>query len=118
MKRTSGLCLLLLVAVLLFGCAQSQALEEGETGSVTLNATVLEVYDSGGLLAQCTSSGTGLAVGAHFTVEAQLTTGEALPSLKRGDRIQVVFDGGIAETEPAQLLTVYQVRLLENGGEG
>ena len=51
MKRTLTLLFSLCVALLLFGCAGSEE-PSGEAGTPSFNATVLEVYESGGCLVE------------------------------------------------------------------
>ncbi|MDY2933450.1 MAG: hypothetical protein SOT05_05120 [Anaerovoracaceae bacterium] len=59
----------------------------------------------------------GIPAGEEFHVTTDVVAGNGAPEMKVDDNIRVVFNGGIMESDPLQLGTVYAIYLLDENGE-
>ena len=117
MKRTLTLLFSLCVALLLFGCAGSEE-PSGEAGTPSFNATVLEVYESGGCLVEPFADEEAVLRSAdRLTLGGKTLEENGFSGLAVGDGIRIEYDGTILETYPAQLAAVYSVCPLDENGE-
>lgn len=104
MKRF--LCLFLTLAVLfsLNACG-------GETADrVTFQATVLEADESGFLVEPVAGSA---ELNSSDRIIIPMTTMESSHEPEVGDTLEIVYNGDIAESYPAQINTVYSIRVVE-----
>ena len=106
MKRALIMLLSLCVALLLFGCAGSEG-PSGEARKPSFNATVLEVYESGGCLVEPFADEEAVLRSAdRLTLGGKTLEENGLSGLAVGDGIRIEYDGTILETYPAQLAAV------------
>ncbi|MCD8333912.1 MAG: hypothetical protein LUC35_00885 [Clostridiales bacterium] len=104
MKRF--LCTLLTVAVLLSLTACG-----GETSNrVTFQATILEADESGFLVEPVAGSA---ELNSSDRIVVPMTAMESSPEPEAGDTLEIVYNGDIAESDPAQITTVYSIRVVE-----
>ncbi|MCD8353631.1 MAG: hypothetical protein LUC47_04905 [Clostridiales bacterium] len=104
MKRF--LCMLLTLAVLfsLTACG-------GETTDrVTFRATILEADESSFLVEPVAGSAER---NSSDRIVVPMTEMAASPEPEVGDTLEIVYNGDIAESDPAQINTVYSIRVVE-----
>ncbi len=106
MKRF--LCIVLTLAALfsLTACG-------GETTErVTFQATILEADECGFLVEPVAGSE---ELNSADRIVVPMTAMESSPEPEVGDTLEIVYNGGIAESDPAQITTVYSIRVVEEG---
>ena len=121
MKRTLTLLFSLCVALLLFGCAGSEE-PSGEAGTPSFNATVLEVYESGGCLVEPFADEEAVLRSAdRLTLGGKTLEENGLSGLAVGDGIRIEYvrflyaKGSVYRIENNNLLFHGAVPLDENG---
>lgn len=82
------------------------------TDRVTFLATVLEADESGFLVEPVAGSEER---NSADRIVVPMTAMEASPEPEVGDTLEIVYDGDIAESYPAQITTVYSIRVVEEG---
>ena len=111
--------ILVLIVVLTFvvGCQNEIPKEQQDiNGQDYFNAKVIEVYD-GILEVECLDVTSGaINEGAKVHVSKTVASTNAVPDVKVGDEIRVVFSGGVMETYPLQLQTVWAIYALGEDG--
>ncbi len=104
MKRFLCLCLILAVLVSLSACG-------GETADrVTFRATILEADESGFLVEPVAGSA---ELNSSDRIVVPMAAMESSPEPEVGDMLEIVYNGDIAESYPAQINTVYSIRVVE-----
>ena len=113
--------ILMLVAVIFIlgiaGCNKRESAErEDVNGQEYFNAKVTEVYDNI-LEVKCLDVTSGaVGEGAMVHVQRNVASANAVPDVKVGDEIRVVFSGGVMESYPLQLGTVWAIYALDEDG--
>ncbi|MCD8190496.1 MAG: YobA family protein [Clostridiales bacterium] len=82
------------------------------TDRVTFRATVLEADESGFLVEPVAGSA---ELNNSDRIVVPMTSMEASPEPEVGDTLEIVYNGDIAESYPAQISTVYSIRVVEEG---
>ncbi|MCD8050170.1 MAG: YobA family protein [Clostridiales bacterium] len=104
MKRFLSLFLTLAVLFSLSACG-------GETADrVTFRATILEADESGFLVEPVAGSA---ELNSSDRIVVPVTAMESSPEPEVGDTLEIVYDGDIAESYPAQITAVYSIRVVE-----
>ncbi|MCD7886948.1 MAG: hypothetical protein LUG44_04945 [Clostridiales bacterium] len=104
MKRF--LCALLTLAFLLSLTACG-----GETTErVTFQATILEANESGFLVEPVAGSA---ELNSSDRIVVPMMAMESSPEPEVGDTLEIVYNGDIAESDPAQITTVCSIRVVE-----
>lgn len=107
MRRLLSLLLVLVCMMTLLGC---------EKGQVYFNAIVLESKE-GFINVKCTEAfGSGISVDEEFPVSTNVVASKGVPEITAGDKIRVVFNGEIMESDPLKLGTVFAIYLLDENG--
>lgn len=117
-KRGRILMLLAVIFILgIAGCNKRESAErEDVNGQEYFNAKVTEVYDSI-LEVTCLDVTSGaVGEGAMVHVQRNVASANAVPDVKVGDEIRVVFSGGVMESYPLQLGTVWAIYALDEDG--
>ena len=113
MKRAFILILALLCALSLIACSKDRG-GKGDTngagdealGDYYFSGKVIEIYETRCLL-EVTDTGNGnFTVGDSIVVNTSI---ENCPKYDIGDTLTVVFDGKVALSYPAQVLSVYRI---------
>ena len=115
MKKSKALIVcLVLMAVILAGCADRRS-DDGHS----FTATVLEI-DEASLLVQPDEGADELRSADKiyvYTGDADLVNARdgkiTMDDIKVGARVEIFYDGAIAESYPAQLQGCFKVRLLD-----
>ncbi len=104
MKRFLRLFLTLVVLLAFTACG-------GETTDrVTFRATVLEANESSFLVEPVAGSEER---NSSDRIVVPMTAMESSPEPEVGDTLEIVYNGDIAESYPAQITTVYSIRVVE-----
>lgn len=80
------------------------------TDRVTFRATILEA-DESGFLVEPVAGSEELKNSDRIVVP--MTAMESSPEPEVGDTLEIVYNGDIAESYPAQINTVYSIRVVE-----
>ncbi len=101
-----GFCILItLVVLFLFSACSSKT-----NNRATFQATILEIHDDYYLVEPVEGS-TELNSADQITVSIKGMN--ISPEPKVGDILEIVYDGVIAESYPAQITNVYSIRVVE-----
>ncbi|MCD7829946.1 MAG: YobA family protein [Clostridiales bacterium] len=104
MKRFLGTLLTVAVLLSLTACG-------GETSNrVTFQATILEANESGFLVEPVAGSA---ELNSSDCIVVPMTAMDSSPEPEVGDTLEIVYNGDIAESDPAQITTVYSIRVVE-----
>lgn len=115
MKRwIHTLALTLTLGLALTGCGNSHT-ELEPNYNPNFNATVLEVNDNT-ILVKPTDGPDIPSASEVLIASEEILRNAPQPALKEGDTIRVVYNGDVAETEPAQLDTVFAIYLVAEDG--
>lgn len=106
MKRFLSLFLAFAVLFSLSACGSET------TDSATFQATILEADENGFLVEPVAGSE---ELNSADRIVVPMTAMESSPEPEIGDTLEIVYDGDIAESYPAQINTVYSIRVVEEG---
>lgn len=117
MRKTLIFVLVSTCAFALLACGRNSGeLPEDVNGQDYFNAKVLEVYDNY-VLVECLELTSGaVSEGSQVTVGKDVVAAKGAPEMAVGDQIRVVHSGGVMESYPLQLETVYAIYLLDEDG--
>lgn len=104
MKKLIALVLALVCVLVLVGCSKNFEDKPTVIGSIK------EIYDDHILIATSTTEGYPYGASVDISISTK-DCNEIYNPLTVGDEIIVYYDGNIAESEPAQINTVYAIKL-------
>ena len=111
MKKLIALVLALACVLGLIGCSKNFEDKPTVIGSIK------EIYDNHILIATSTTEGHPYGASIDISISTK-DCKEIYNPLTVGDEIIVYYDGNIAESEPAQINTVYAIKLKVKASEG
>ena len=79
-------------------------------GTVTFQATILEIHDGDYLIEPVEGS---IELNSADRITVSIENMNPLPEPKVGDVLEIEYDGSIAESYPAQITNVYSISVVE-----
>ena len=110
MKRCAAILMTLICLLALTACGRTMNDVIGKEPCVT--GIVREVHDSYLLIYL---ENEGYPSGADCRVSLDVELEDSMTQFQAGDTVAVYYDGGIAESDPLRIGTVYAIVLLEPG---
>lgn len=99
-------CILITLAVLF----SFEACSSKTNNRATFQATILEIHDNYYLVEPVEGSA---ELNSADQITVSITSINVSPKPKVGDILEIVYDGAIAESYPAQIANVYSIRVIE-----
>ena len=92
------------------GTSGGGKLEMDGNGTVTFQATILEIYDGNYLIEPVEGS---IELNSADRITVPMENMNPSPEPKVGDVLEIEYDGSIAESYPAQITNVYSISVVE-----
>ncbi len=111
MKRFMALVFALIGVLGLAACDHKSGKDFDEAKTVSFHAKVLEVHDNYLLVEPFADNSESKSAGKIQVSLKDKTSSWPMPAV--GDFVNIVYDGNLMETYPAQLGNVYRIEILE-----